>query len=232
MFLIKFLFRMKIVHRFEKFHQNANDLFRMIFDSEINFFVTIIADENDLLTKITIELSNDRYFVKIMATLKQQIEKNMNSNDEFKTDYQKYRMNVNIELLYMKNKIHSNRLCISEKFQKQFLRYAHDEHAHEGVHRTYELLIRSVFIFRIKKLITQYVKTCSICQLFKSSKQLFYEHLQSISMFSELLCELNLNFVITLFVTTNDNNVFFTIIDRFFKYIKLVFEKKIMSAFE
>ena len=94
----------------------------------------------------------------------------MNFDDELKTDYLEYQMNVNIELLYIKTKFHSNRLNIFEKFQKRFLQYVHDKHAHEKIHRTYDLLIGSMFSPRMKKLIIQYVTTCSICQLFKSSR--------------------------------------------------------------
>ena len=78
---------MEIVHRSEKTHQNANELFRMIINSEINLSVTIITNENDLLTKIIAELSNDRYFAKIVVALKQQIEKNIKSDDELNIKY-------------------------------------------------------------------------------------------------------------------------------------------------
>ena len=139
-------------------------------------------------------------------------------------------MNANTGLFYLKNKFNSNRLCIFEKSQKRLLQYAHDEHAHEKIHRTYDLLTRSMFISRMKKLIIEYVTACSTCQLFKFSKRLFYEQLQSIPMPSKSLYELNLNFIIILSVTINENNVMFIVIDRFFKYVKLVSKKKIMST--
>ena len=199
------------------------------FESEKNFIV-IIADQNDLLIKIVFELSNDSSFEKIMTKLKNQIETIKNENDDFQKKFQYYRLNTNTNLFYLKNKFESNRLCISQKSQKRLLKYAHDEHAHGGVHRTYDLLLKSVYMPKMKKTVIEYVTTCSTCQLFKSFRQLSYEQLQLIFFSKKFLFELSLDFIVALSMTFNENNAILTMTDRFSKYVKLISDKKTLST--
>ena len=86
--------------------------------------------------------------------------------------------------------------------------------------------MKSVFISKMKMLINDYVISCSICQLFKSSKQFSYEKLKSISLSNESLPELNFNFIVELSMISNKNNVILTITNRFSKYVKTVSKKK------
>ena len=136
-------------------------------------------------------------------------------------------MNSVTNLLYFRSKSNSDRLCISESCQKRIFQYAHDEHVHEKVHRIYELLRRSIFISRMRLLVNQYVISCSACQFFKSSRQFFYEQLNFIEFLKKLLSKLNLNFVVILSLTLKNHNAIMSIIDRFSKYIKMIFEKEI-----
>ena len=92
----------------------------------------------------------------------------------------------------------------------------------EKIHKTYDLLYKSIFIFRMKKMIIQYVIACSICQLFKPSRQLSYEKLQSLKIFVKSLTKFSLNFIVTLFMIFNDNNVIMSITNRFTKYVKTI----------
>ena len=228
-------FQFEINQNFEK---NSNLKKKKIFDNsekKKNFeskknSIVIITDQNDLLIKIAFELSNDFNFEKIMTKLKNQIEAIKNENDDFRKKFQFYRLNTNIELFYLKNKFESNRLCISQKSQKRLLKYAHDEHAHDEMHRTYDLLLKSVYISKMKKMITKYVTTCFACQLFKSFRQLLYEQLQLIFFSEKFLFELNLNFIVALSMTLNENNAILIVIDRFSKYVKLISSKKIFST--
>ena len=71
MFLSIFLSKMTIVHRSKRFHLNADELFRFRFENEtISLSIAIIADEKNLLTKITIDFLKNKSFVKIMTKLK------------------------------------------------------------------------------------------------------------------------------------------------------------------
>ena len=193
-------------------------------------FIVIIANQSDFLIKIAFELSDDSNFEKIMTKFKNQIEAIKDENNDFQKKFQYYRLNTDTELFYLKNKFESNRLCISQKSQKRLLKYAHNEHAHDDVHRTYDLLLRSVYMPKMKKTIMKYVTTCFACQLFKSSRQLSYEQLQSIFFSKEFLSELNLNFIVVLPMTLNRNNAILTMTNRFSKYVKLISGKETLSA--
>ena len=219
----------------KKIHQNANEFSKLFYEwnsskFELNMSINVISNGDDFLKKIANEFFVNRIFVKVMKKLKNQIEKIKNNDENFVTKYQIYKLNFEIDLLYVKNKSNFDKICIFEKCQKAFLKYEHDQHVHNEIHRTYDLLHKSVFIFRIKKLMIEYVINCSICQFFKSFKQFSYEKLQSISLFSKLLFELNLNFIIALSIIFQKNNCILTMTNRFSKYIKVVSKKKLCQS--
>ena len=222
---------MTIIHKSKTQHQNADDLSKLSckFDT-IMFSVNVISDGKNLLKKIAKKLFIDRIFVKMMKKLNDQIKKIKNNEKNSSTKYQVYRLNFETDLLYVKNRSNFDKICIFEKCQKALFEYGHDQHAHDEIHRIYELLHRLVFMPKIKKLITDYIISCSACQFFKSSRQLFYEQLQSISFFSKSFSELSFDFIVILFVSSQKNNCILTMIDRFSKYIKIISDKKIMSA--
>ena len=184
MFFAKFKSQMIIIHKSSTQHQNANELSKLFREfNQITFSINVIFDEKNFLKKIAKKLSTNRIFVKIMKKLKNQIEKIKNNDENSLTKYQVYRLNSKTNLLYVKSKSNSDRICIFEKCQKTFFEYEHDQHAHDEIYRIYKLLHRSIFMFKMKKLITEYVTSCFVCQFFKFSRQLFYEKLQLISFF-------------------------------------------------
>ena len=139
MFLSKFLSRMNITHRVETSHQNANELFRLSFlmnknKKELALSMTIVSNNKIFLNKIVEDLQFDRIFLKIVTKLKTLINKIENHDDDSKIIYQSYKMNSNNNLLYLRQKLNSNRLCISNTCQKRILQYVHDEHVHEEIH--------------------------------------------------------------------------------------------------
>ena len=212
MFFAKFESRMIIIHKSNTQHQNANDLFRLFCESnKITFFVNVISDEKNFLKKIAKKLSTNWIFVKVMKKLKNQIEKIKNNDKDSLTKYQIYKLNSKMNLLYVKNKSNSDKICIFEKCQKTLLEYEHDQYAHDEIYRIYEFLHKSIFMFKMKKLIIEYMTNCFVCQFFKSSKQLFYEKLQFISFFSKLFFELSFDFIVTFSVSFQKNNCMLTI---------------------
>ena len=104
--------------------------------------------------------------------------------------------------------------------------YAHDNHAHDDFNRSLYRLKQSAYILKLKKLFQTYINDCSVCQLSKSFRKLPYGQLHPIEIFNELLIELSMNFIMKLLITSNDFNCFFTITDRFFKYVKLIFDRE------
>ena len=234
MFFFIFLLKMKIVHKTKKIHQNADELsrFQTYDDShkKMNFSMTVIADNENFFQKIKIDFFNDKTFVKIVTKMKKLIENTKNMNENSTTQYQFYRWNIDKKLLYLKNKSNSDRLCVSASCHERIFKYAHDEHVHEEIKRTYNFFFRSIFIFKMKKIIIEYVISCSTCQFFKSSRLVLYDEFQSIKISTKSLKELSLNFILTLSMTSNNNNVILTITDRFSKWIKIISKNETMKT--
>ena len=71
-----------------------------------------------------------------------------------------------------------------------------------------------------------YVESCFACQLFKSSRKSSYEQLNLIEITIQLLTELNMNFIVELFMISAKHNSFLTIIDRSSKYVRLIVDRE------
>ena len=77
MFLFTYFSRMKIIHRFEKSHQNADDLFRL-FTYDVEIYSTVILNANEKFhVFIRNSLLIDLHFDKIYNKLKQQVKNTM-----------------------------------------------------------------------------------------------------------------------------------------------------------
>ena len=85
MFFFTYFSRMKIIHRFEKSHQNVDELFRLfIYDVEI--YSTIILSANEKFHAfIRNSLSIDSHFDKIYNKLKQQIKNTIKKRSIYKS---------------------------------------------------------------------------------------------------------------------------------------------------
>jgi hypothetical protein len=235
MFLSTFLPKMTIVHRSEKAHQNANDLSRLAsrpIEERLSLPTIIIEDKNGFFDHLANALPENGTFRKIHKHLSDQVERTKNDEDEANTTYQFYRLNSDTGLLYLVSQPDPNRLCIPKALEKEVLEYAHDKHAHGEVHRTYDLLRRSVFMPKMKKLVHDYVTSCPFCQLSKTSRQLPYGELHSIDLPPEPLSKVSIDFIVALSLTQEGYNALMIVTDRFFKFILLVSGNEKLSASE
>ena len=139
-----------------------------------------------------------------------------------------YCWNTDLGFFYFKNKFNLDRLWISETCQRRMLQYTHDEYVHVNIRRIYNFLFWSIFMPKMKKAIANYVIICFQCQLSKFSKFPPYEKLQFIEISSKCLTKLNLNFVVALSMIFEKSNVIFIVINRFFKWSKIVLKLKTM----
>ena len=202
---------MNIIHKIETNHQNADELFKLSFSmnkdkKESALSMIIISNDENFLKKIVENFEFDRIFFKIITKLKTLINEIENHDDNWKIIYQSYKMNSSNDLLYLRQKLDSNKLCISNTCHRQILQYVHDEHVHEEIYQTHDLFRRSMFMLKMTIKIKKYVIACSICQLFKFFKQIFYKKLQSIEFFTKSLTKFNLNFIVILSMISTENN--------------------------
>ena len=129
-------------------------------------------------------------------------------------------------MLYFVNRFESDRVCISIFLHFRLFQYAHDNHVHDDFNRSLYRFKQSAYIFKLRKLFQTYINGCSVCQLSKFFRKLSYDQLHFIEIFDELLVELFMNFIMRLFMTSNGFNCLFTITDRFFKYVRFIFDRK------
>ncbi len=235
MFLSTFFSRMTIILKSKKIYLNANKLSRLVCINDdleknkfqksnfvISFSINVETIEIDFLEHVKKNFFQDDVFEKILKKILNQIKQFENKNKQFTSIYYFYKLNSKRNLLYLMKKFDSNRLFIFAKWRKNLLTYTHDKSAHVDIHRIYDIIKKSAFFSKMRKVIIDCVISCSFCQVFKESIQKSYEKFQLILISSKSLFEMSLNFVIEFFMITQNNNYLMTIIDRFSKYIKLI----------
>ena len=136
--------------------------------------------------------------------------------------YHSYRLNFDFELLYLINHSNSNRVCISASMKRRVMKYAHDNHVHDDFHKIINRLKQTTHFFKMRVKINRYIESCSTCQLSKSIKKSFYEQFHFIKIIAKSFIKFSMNFIVALLMTVYEHNALFTIIDRFFKYVRLI----------
>ena len=190
MYLSIYLSKMKIIHRANKTHNNANDFFKIfIFDVETHYvemyFIVVFNANQNFQIVIKKILSSNSHFERIYEKIQIQIKKTKNDENDFQTIYQFYRFNQNIEFFYFVNKFEFDKICISKFFYKNVFKFVHDNHVHDEINKSLNRLRQFVYMSKMKNKLKKYIDECSICQLFKFFKQLFYEQLHFIEFFKK-----------------------------------------------
>ena len=199
MFLLIYLFRMNIVHKFEKSHNNVDDLSRIFInyiDVYVYSMITIIAND-----KFLIELKNaliiDFHFHQIYKKFQIQIAENSEN-----TTYHSYRINFDFGLLYFVNRSNSNRIYIFASLKKKVFEFVHDNYVHEDFYKTIDWLRSSTYFLKMKKKVRNYIENCSACQLSKLSRKFSYEELHLIEIIAKSFAQLFMNFIMIFSIIT------------------------------
>ena len=106
------------------------------------------------------------------------------------------------------------------------MKFAHDNHAHEDIHRILNRIKASTYFSKMRKKILVYVESCLVYQLFKFNRKSLYKQLNFIKITIQLLAKLNMNFIVEFFMILAEYNSFLTIIDRFSKYVRLIVDRE------
>ena len=228
MYLSIYLFRMKIVHRARKSHNNVDELSRLliIYVNAYAYLVVTIEVNEKSLDKFKKFLKFDSIFKRIYEKLQQQTQNTINDVNDSITMYQFYRFDIDSDLLYLVNRFNFDRMCILTVLKRNVMKFAHDNHAHEDIHRILNRIKASTYFSKMRKKILIYVESCLVCQLFKFSRKSFYEQLNLIKITIQFLAKLNMNFIVELFMISAEHNFLLTIIDRFSKYVRLIVDRE------
>ena len=228
MYLSIYLSRMKIVHRAKKNHNNVDELSRLliIYVHAHAYLVTTIETSEKFLDKLKKSLKSNSIFKRIYEKLQQQTQNTMNDVNDSITMYQSYRFDIDNDLLYLVNRFNFDRVCISVVLKRDVMKFVHDNHAHEDIHRILNRIKTSTYFSKMRKKMLIYVESCFVCQLFKFSRKFLYEQLNLIEITIQILTKLNMNFIIELFMILTKHNFLLTIIDRFSKYVRLIVDRE------
>ena len=228
MYFSIYLSRMKIVHRARKSHNNVDELSRLliIYVHVHAYFVATIKTSEKFLDKLKKSLKSNSIFKRIYEKLQQQTQNIMNDVNDLITMYQSYRLDIDNDLLYLINRLSFDWVCISIVLKRNVMKFAHDNHAHEDIHRILNRIKVSTYFSKMRKKMLIYVESCLVCQLFKFSRKSLYEQLNLIEITIQFLAKLNMNFIVELSMISTEHNSFLTIIDRFSKYVRLIVDRE------
>ena len=199
MFLSIYLFKINIIHKSEKNHNNVDDLSKILINYvKINFYLmTIINVNENFLKEFKNVLAMNFHFHVIYEKLQIQTAKTLKN-----MIYHSYRLNTNIELLYFINKSNSNCICISANLKKKILKFVYNNYVHESFYKTIDRLRSSAYFFKMRKKVRNYIKNCSIYQFSKSNRRPSYKKLHSIKIIAKSLAQLFMNFIMIFSIIT------------------------------
>ena len=121
----------------------------------------------------------------------------------------------------------TRRSCISVAMKREIFRLAHDENQHSEIHRCYDRIINTMYIFRLSRKIRRYIEHCSTCQLIQTKRHRSYEELMSITFSSRSFHIIVIDFILTM---SDEMNIIISITCKHSRRISLIFDKKIYEA--
>ena len=105
------------------------------------------------------------------------------------------------------------RLCISENFLPEVLKLVHDDNSHAEHHRAYARL-GSMYIRKLSRRLTTYIKHCPSCQLNQIKRHKPYEELMPISTSAKPYDTIAIDFVLGLLTQKHGYDAMLTATDK------------------
>ena len=103
----------------------------------------------------------------------------------------------------------------------------HDDHYHADFHQVYNNIIADLYIQNFSQHLKQYITHCFKCLHYQTARHVSYEALQLIVEFLISFHTVITDFILRLSKTSTDLNAVITIIYKFFKKMKFIFDKEI-----
>jgi len=160
-----YLLQIIIVYRLKKNYNNANNLSRLLINyTNVNCYSIItIAINKKSLYSLRNTLKIDFYFRKIYKKIEKQVKDIAKNFKSLNIVYQSYRLNANIELLYLINKLNFNRICISKLLKRKVFEFVYNNYVYDNYYRILNRLKITCYFFKIKSKIYAYIDKCSTC---------------------------------------------------------------------
>ena len=119
------------------------------------------------------------------------------------------------------------RLCIFKNCEQKVFKLIHDDCFHAEHHRVYARLIESIYIHKLFKKLTIYIRHCSTCQLNQVKRHRSYDELTSLFILSIFFHTLTMNWVVTLSINKNDFDCTLNVTCKFNRKLQSI-QKKII----
>ena len=119
------------------------------------------------------------------------------------------------------------KLCILSNCEQNVFKLTHDDCFHAEHHRAYARLINVVYVHKLFKKFTIYIRYCSICQLNQIKRHRFYDELTSLFISSIFFHTLIMNWVITFSNSKNEYDCILNVICKFNRKFQFIHDKTI-----
>ena len=136
-----------------------------------------------------------------------------------------------IEFILKKNHVYfvfeniALRFCISWFMKKTIFATTYNKNHHCDFHRFYVRIFEFLYIKHLIKKFKKYIKHCKKCIENQIVRYAFYDELHSIMSIVLSFHIIIIDFIFALSENSNDMNVVFITIDKFFKKINLLLKK-------
>ena len=121
------------------------------------------------------------------------------------------------------------KFCIFQNCVQEVLKLVHDDNFHANYHRVYARL-KIVYIRKLSRVLTLYIKHCSTCQLNQIKRHKSYEKLMSISSFHLFYHIIIIDFVLILSIQTHDFDCMLIVTNKIIRKHLLIQSKIIWNV--
>ena len=105
--------------------------------------------------------------------------------------------------------------------------FNNDQNYHSKIHRCYDRIFNTLYIFRFSRKIKKYIEHCFICQLAQIKRHRFYEKLMFIIFVSRSFHIIVIDFILIMF---DEMNIVMFAICKHSRRISLIFDKNIYET--
>ena len=117
------------------------------------------------------------------------------------------------------------RLCIFSNCEQNVFKLTHDDCFHTEHHRAYVRLINVVYVHKLFKKFTIYIRHCSVCQLNQIKRHRFNDELTSLFISSIFFHTLIMNWVIVFSNNKNEYDCILNVICKFNRKFQFIHDK-------
>ena len=199
-------------------------------DTVYAFNQAVMTMNDEFRIKIIEDYQEDKTYKKLLPTLRKLAASIKKKSTSDRPVHTKMNFVLRDGLIYHVRD-DKKRLCISASMKKMMLKAAHDDCNHAKHHRAYARLSETVYIHKLSKKLTIYIRHCSACQLNQTRRHRQYEELMPIITSFIPFHTIVMDFVLDLPITNPiDYDCVLNVTNKFFKRMLCISDKSTWTA--